>query len=155
MLTLEYSNKTLNATLDLLRKGGELKRECVVLWLGRRAGKTASIECVYLPGQTASADMFHIPPVSMRELMAYLKQHRLMVAAQVHTHPLKAFHSVADDQWAFVRHQGAISMVLPYFAETTTANNYWDQAETYVLSSTNNWEHTAGAALRRCLRETQ
>jgi len=36
-----------------------------------------------------------------------------MVAAQVHSHPDEAFHSKGDDEWAIVRHEGALSIVVP------------------------------------------
>lgn len=155
MLTLKYSQQTLSSTLQLLTKGGQGVRECVVLWLGKRSGQDVQIEEVYLPEQRSGVDVFHIPPASMQKLMHYLKQHRLMVAAQVHTHPGMAFHSKADDEWAFVRHEGAISMVLPYFAKNTTALNYLQEVEVYCLSKNNTWDHIQGMELlKRCKKTT-
>lgn len=151
MQQLKYSHETLNSTLQLLAQGGEGARECVVLWLGKRSNQDIQVTEVYLPEQKANVDFFHIPPASMQQLLHYLKQHRLMVAAQVHTHPGMAFHSEADDKWAFVRHQGAISIVLPCFAKHTTALNYLQEAEFYCLSKHNTWDHIQGTELfERC-----
>jgi len=155
MLTLKYKRMTLTSTLQLLEQGGNKTRECVVLWLGKRNGNEILVEQVYLPEQKSGVDVFHIPPNSMQTLMKHLKEHRLMVAAQVHTHPEKAFHSKADDDWAFVRHEGAISIVLPNFAKTTTSLNYWKEAETYCLSKKNTWEHVTGISLYNYCREVK
>ena len=63
----------------------------------------------YVPEQEAEVDYFHIPPSGMMALMAHLRERRLGLAAQVHSHPARAFHSLADDKWAIVRHEGAMS----------------------------------------------
>ena len=62
-----------------------------------------------------------------------------MVAAQVHTHPAQAFHSEADDQWAIVRHVGALSLVVPYFAKDTRVASFFDDVALFRLSSENAW----------------
>jgi hypothetical protein len=36
--------------------------------------------------------------------------------ARIHSHPGKAFHSETDDENGVISHQGAISIVVPYFA---------------------------------------
>ena len=141
MLILKYSQDTLISTLQLLSKGGQGVRECVVLWLGKRSGNEVLVEEVYLPEQKSGVDVFHIPPTSMQKLISYLKQQKLMVAAQIHTHP----------EWAFVRHEGAVSMVLPYFAKNTSSLNYLQEAEVYCLSKNNTWDHIQGMELfKRC-----
>src|SRR5258705_421460 len=96
-------------TLARLHEAGQRHCECVVLWLARPSGGLICVEDAYLPVQTAKADMFHIPKASMNVLQAELRQRRLMVAAQVHSHPREAFHSQADDRWAIVRHENALS----------------------------------------------
>ena len=65
---------------------------------------------------------------------------RLMVAAQVHTHPQEAFHSPADDHWAVLRHVGALSLVLPCFARDTTADTFVEQAKVYSLTQADEWD---------------
>jgi proteasome lid subunit RPN8/RPN11 len=126
-------------TLDHLRDGGRDNCECVVLWLGRREGASVIVQEVYRPKQIAKADMFWIPPEGMDALKLLMRRRRLMVAAQVHSHPGGAFHSAADDQWAIVRHEGALSIVVPEFALHTFRENFFDHAKAYQLSPANEW----------------
>jgi hypothetical protein len=49
-----------------------------------------------------------------RELAARLPSGRRYLA-RVHSHPAQAFHSRADDANPALTHEGAISVVVPYF----------------------------------------
>lgn len=98
-------------TLAHLKEAGKRDCECVVLWLGQRADDCVQIQQTYLPMQKAKSDMFWIPPDGMADLQRLLRSHRYMVAAQVHSHPAAAFHSLADDRWAIIRHENALSLV--------------------------------------------
>src|SRR5882672_4350009 len=108
------------ATLTNLHETGSSRRECVMLWLGRREGVQVQIVDAYRPLQTSKADMFHINGAGIAALHQELRRQRVMVAAQVHSHPMEAYHSRADDEWAIVRHEGALSLVVPNFASNTT-----------------------------------
>jgi hypothetical protein len=126
-------------TLAHLKDGGRNGSECVVLWLGVRNQEEISVQEAYRPLQIAEPDMFRIPPEGMDALKATLRLRRLMVAAQVHSHPKEAFHSFADDRWAIVRHEGALSLVLPGFALRATPTSFLDGAKVYRLSARNAW----------------
>jgi proteasome lid subunit RPN8/RPN11 len=128
----------LEETLVLLRDGGQLRNERVALWLAPATG-SAALKEVYEPYQETARDYFHLPPESLRALMARLKAGRLRVAAQIHTHPNEAFHSRADARWAIVRHVGALSLVLPHFAATTTVATFLEEVKTYELSEAGEW----------------
>ena len=142
-------------TLIQLREAGQAGCECAVLWLGRRDGGSVRIENAYRPLQTAKADMFHIPPPGMTALHAELRRHRYMVAAQVHSHPRQAFHSKADDQWAIVRHEEALSLVVPNFAIGTTVATFLDDTKVYRFSAATQWVEVLKPELdRSCLRIT-
>jgi proteasome lid subunit RPN8/RPN11 len=135
------------ATLGWLRQTGKSRRECVALWLGRRGPSAIEVMDAYRPEQTAEIDMFHIPPRGMTELHAVLRQRRLMVAAQVHSHPAEAFHSKADDRWAIVRHEGALSLVVPHFAAQTTTQNFLSQTKVFRFTATSRWQEIPEAEL--------
>ena len=75
----------------------------------------------------------------MQALFEELKRNRLAVAAQIHTHPRQAFHSEADDTSAIVRHAGALSIVLPFFALKTAPDTFTRDAKVFVLSRDNVW----------------
>jgi len=126
-------------TLAELKSAGHRKSERVALWLGRRTRDCITIESLWIPEQTAGYDFFDIPRHAMEALFGELKKRRLMVAAQVHTHPGRAFHSHADDKWAIVRHKGALSLVVPYFALRTETDTFVRETALFVLSSANEW----------------
>ncbi|MCP4737333.1 MAG: hypothetical protein GY873_24365, partial [Bosea sp.] len=84
-------------------------------------------------------DFFRIPPAAMKDLMAHLRRTRLQVVAQVHSHPGRAFHSEADDEWAIVRNRGALSLVVPRFGAGATVANFMDQTAMYRLSDDDMW----------------
>ena len=126
-------------TLRHLQEAGHKGTECVVLWLGRQKGTIIQVQQVYRPTQVARAKMFHIPPDSMKELLSEISSKRLMIAAQVHSHPSKAFHSKADDAWAIVRHAGALSIIIPDFALKTSSVNFIEDAKIFRLTPENEW----------------
>lgn len=129
----------IDTTLARLREAGGSRRECVMLWLGRRDGEVIRVADAYRPMQNAQSDMFHIPRAGMAALHEELRRQRLMVAAQVHSHPFEAFHSKADDRWAIVRHEGALSLVVPYFASGTTLSNFLQQTKVFQFSAAAQW----------------
>jgi len=149
---LEISSDGVRRTIHLFRAAG--RRECVLLWLGRREAGVQRVVEVYRPIQKASIDYFEIPRNGMAELMARLRTQGLYVASQVHTHPGEAFHSWADDRWAIVRHCGALSIVLPEFAKTTTHENFPLEAAVYQLNPSNEWIRVEAQELPRILRIT-
>ena len=142
----------LGTTLDILRKAGHENRECLVLWLGRREATEIPVVEAYRPEQVAAEDFFRLPRSSIADLLALLRDRNLMVAAQVHTHPEQAFHSVADDTWAIVRHVGALSLVLPYFARNTSVSSFLDDAAVFQLSAQNQWHEIPNNEVARHVR---
>ena len=136
---IEVSEKLVEETLCFLKEAGSRESECVVLWLGKRASSNITVEAAWKPDQIAGEDFFEIPEASMETLFEMLRANRWMVAAQVHTHPREAFHSFADDRWAIVRHKGAASLVIPYFASTTSVKNFPQRTKVFQLSSKNRW----------------
>ena len=143
MTALRCSRDHVNATLEHLRTAGEDGKECVVLWLTPRAPVDfREVTEVFRPLQQARADQFRIPPEAMSALMQHLRARKLKLAAQIHSHPFEAFHSLADDHWAIVRHVGALSIVVPDFAANTTPENFTDRAKFYRLSAADQWLET-------------
>ena len=139
-MLLRCSRTSIDQTLIHLRQAGQRNQECVVLWLGKRQASHIDLLYCYKPPQRAEADQFYIPPEGMTELQSKLRAERLMVAAQVHSHPEDAFHSKADDRWAIIRHEGALSLVVPRFASDTFINNFLDQTKVYRFSNRATWD---------------
>jgi len=128
-----------SATIEALRESGACGHEGIVLWLGHRRSDRVEIVQAYVPEHSARHDMFHIPPSGMRKLQTHLRTHRWMIGAQVHSHPALAFHSRADDEWAIVRHVGALSIVAPHFARHLTPDSFLGDCATYELDARNRW----------------
>lgn len=145
-------NSLICITLTHLREAGLRRCECVVLWLGHQDQNAIVIKEVYHPQQTAKEDMFRIPRSGMNALYDRLRHKRFMVAAQVHSHPFHAFHSEADNRWAIVRHEGALSLVVPNFAINTTAHNFLDLTKTYFFSAKAQWIEVPQNTVQSCLR---
>ena len=141
----------LEETLRELAKRGWHRTERVALWLAQRREDSITVQEVYVPQYEASCDYFHIPRASMATLMEHLRDKRLMIGAQLHTHPLEAFHSAADDRWAIVRHAGALSIVIPHFGRFATAENFLDHAKVFRLNPGNEWVEVARSELRHLL----
>ena len=140
------------ATLDEIRSAGRRGRECGVLWLGRRNEGCVRIVEAYRPAQNASDRMFEFPPGSMAALEQKLIQERYMIPAQVHSHPGRAFHSLADDHGAVIRHGGALSLVVPDFGLQTTVERFLADSKVYRLSDENRWTEVGAMELDKCLR---
>jgi hypothetical protein len=111
----------------------------VVLWFGRETQRGLEIEAVYRSTQMAGSDIFRIPPPAMRQIIEIISKNGWMIAAQVHSHPLEAFHFKADDDWAIVRHENALSVVVPYFASKTNATSFLSDQKTFRLTRDNRW----------------
>jgi hypothetical protein len=142
MSAIVCTHELLRNTITILRKGGERSEERVALWLSSATPRTpATIVEVYEPDQIAEVDFFNLPPASMRALMEHLRSTRRRIVAQIHTHPGRAFHSDVDARWAIIRHVGALSLVLPRFAATTTPENFLEEVMTYEYSPDGEWEH--------------
>jgi hypothetical protein len=149
MTPISCPGAILETTISLLRRAGAQEQEAMLLWLASAGGSELSVVEAYMPEQIAGRCWFEVPPPAMRALMGHLRQNRLRGVAQVHSHPGRAFHSDADDEWAIVRHEGALSIVVPDFAEFTTAGTFFRDTATYRLSRRDRWRRVAGDAAFR------
>lgn len=151
-MLVDCPTDVIRISLALLCEAGRGGREGVVLWLGYRTDDHIEVKDAFQPLYTSKADMFHITPEGMNALHDELRRRRYMVAAQVHTHPGRAFHSKADDRWAIVRHVGALSLVLPNFAFGTTVNTFMETVRVYRFSEDGLWLAVPQTELNRsCL----
>jgi hypothetical protein len=126
-------------TIAALQVAGERHAEGIVLWLGQRAQDHVQVLEAFVPIHISAADYFRIPSDGMEALLEHLANSGNYVASQVHSHPHNAFHSRADDNWAIVRHLEALSVVLPYFAVSTTVENFLQEAAVFRLDEHGAW----------------
>jgi hypothetical protein len=126
-------------TIAHLKAAGRGRRECLVLWLARRLEDRMNVVKAHRPQQRAWRDRFFVPPTEMASLKALLRIERLMIAAQIHSHPEEAYHSIADDEGAFIRHRGALSFVLPHFARDLSVSTFLADSALFELQANNRW----------------
>lgn len=139
-MSITLPKSLLERTIQILQTGGQRREERVALWLASSASRPfAPVVEVYEPEQVADIDYFRLPPGAMRILMDHLRTTRRRIVAQIHTHPGRAFHSDVDAEWAIVRHVGALSLVLPRFATTTTPDTFLTEVMTYAYTAEGEW----------------
>lgn len=149
-LTVEH--KAIVHTIARIRQRGERGAEGVMLWLGHRSALDSDVREAYEPLYRSKADQFVVPREGMSALMDRICATNHAVVAQVHSHPARAFHSLADERWALVKHVGAYSIVLPWFCANTTPENFWQEAVVFVMQPSGRWlELSSTEKERQCL----
>ena len=147
------SELILARTIQILQAAGRSGKERGVLWLSDLA-KPGTVVEAYEPIQRTTRLRFWLPPESMRVLMDHLRATRQMIAAQVHTHPARAFHSETDDNHAIVSHAGALSVVIPHFAKGVTIDNFTEASNFFYLLPSGEWTEASEDQIRKNLKIT-
>lgn len=143
MKSMIINENLIAQTLEHLQNDGRRGVKGVVLWLAMSDSDQIRISEVYRPEQEASWGNFRIPRHSIAALLRHLRATGSNIGAQVHSHPEEAFHSPIDDEWAIVRHTGALSLVLPDYALRTSHDTFAAHAAVYELSAANTWEEVS------------
>jgi hypothetical protein len=115
-LQFRLSFEVIRQTLAFLRNQGRLGHEGVLLWAGHLEPDLFRVTDVVIPTQYTSFASFRIPDDEMFRLLGWITERNLVFGVQVHSHPEEAFHSEADDVHCILQHRGAISIVVPDFA---------------------------------------
>ena len=97
-------------------------RESVILWIGSADDRNAWVRAITVPKQLTSAEHFEVPLDARLKLTQRLAYSGEKLLVQLHTHPGEAFHSPTDDRLALPRHTGALSIVVPNFADDWTGD---------------------------------
>lgn len=114
--TYRVPGAILRDSVETLRTLSRGSKESVVLWQGKVLDEdTAEITHLVVPKQLTGPYHFNVPLAERLALIAKVSEHNEFILIQLHTHPQQAFHSPADDEMAITKHQGAISIVVPYF----------------------------------------
>lgn len=112
---LAIPRSLLEDTFRHLRKCGQGRAECQVLWIGPWASPE-SITAVAHPKHLAHTSGFEIDSFWISSFWKELSNAQVGIRCQVHTHPGRAFHSQTDDDWPVVHTAGFLSLVIPDFA---------------------------------------
>lgn len=119
-MTLRLTAAQLEATFAELRRCGDGRRECQVLWTGPWE-EPGFVTNVVHPRHRACGDGFELDDRWLTEFWNELARTQSGVRVQVHSHPRRAFHSPTDDAWPIVYTPGFLSLVIPNFAMGPTS----------------------------------
>ncbi|SRR5258705_9662038 len=93
--------------------------EGTALWVGRPGGPEIKITRLVVPEQIAQSDecgaCVDLTPRAHYTLTDHLTGDERFVV-RIHAHPREAYHSARDDENAILTHEGALSVVVPYYA---------------------------------------
>lgn len=105
------------ATAAALREAGDAGREGLVLWAGRPDGSPVmTVSALIEPDVVGERDWMSVTAQGRLEVVAYLREDDLLVAADVHTHPAEAFLSPVDAAHPYSARPGHLAVVVPSFA---------------------------------------
>jgi hypothetical protein len=108
----------LERSRELLAPSCHRRVECCLLWYGYVLDSSTCLgtTCVR-PSQHGDATTYSIATGSMREARQRLRAHRLLLLAQIHSHPTRAFFSTCDEQNALNKQVGALNMIVPDYGD--------------------------------------
>lgn len=137
------------ATDDTLREAGGYGAECFVLWVGRADHDTFFVHSTYTPQQNAyrlpEGLCVRVDGDELHRLNKWLFASKLVLGAQVHSHPTRAFHSETDSTYPIVTQRGGLSIVVPDFGHRGLRGR---GVETYRLGG-RGWERLSRRSVRR------
>ncbi len=139
----------IDQTLIDLKTAGTIGNERVVIWLGKKGKDSIEAVMAIVPDQIDGPYSFTITQLGMSQIFQAIRENRLAVVAQFHSHPKEAFHSAVDDRRAIVRHEGALSFVLPDYAQHTSIDSLKIDLALYSLDQDNEWLQISSEDIQR------
>jgi hypothetical protein len=95
-------------------KRGRKRHEGVVYWAGLDLGSDVLVTTCIAPSATTTPGSFHISAEANARVITVLNDLRLVLLAQVHSHPGAWIqHSGGDDSGAFMPFENLLSIVVP------------------------------------------
>lgn len=114
--------QALTDTLVVLRDAGREGHEAFVVWGGRVSDDQTAVTfgTVMAPPQTAHKTrdglLVTVDGDALFTINRVMYSRGEILAGQVHSHPINAYHSGTDDHYPLVTLAGALSVVVPDFA---------------------------------------
>jgi hypothetical protein len=113
---LELAAGLPEASQAALREGSANVREAICIWAGRpTGGRNAVITHLILPVFKSTDTYLTVPPSERALVALYLRKERLLMFADIHTHPRHAFLSRLDRERPFSVRDGFYAAVVPDF----------------------------------------
>jgi hypothetical protein len=123
-----------------LRYAGHFGNEGFSLWAGRHDESVFTVETNIVPLQqghdSGGGVWVQVGADELHRINVWLFENRLMLIAQLHSHPQEAFHSKTDDTFPIATTKGCFSIVVPNFARQEFS---FENCAVYRLQSDNRW----------------
>lgn len=143
--------EALDSSLKFLRMQSRRGHEGVVLWAGKFEGTGFRVSRTIIPAQTTGRLFYRISDDETFRILDIVSNADLVIPIQIHSHPREAFHSEVDDEKAFIRHENAISIVVPNFANFPISE-FLLRARFYRLREGTTWEEMEAKEIGAVLR---
>jgi hypothetical protein len=113
------SDLLLARTANLLASfAAACEAEGVVYWFGIESGAMAVVTTLAVPDAQTEYGCVLTSPEANARVLTELVGTPLVLIGQAHSHPRhNVRHSSFDDDHTFARHEGALSVVVPYFGQ--------------------------------------
>lgn len=142
----------IDATDNQLREVGTYGAECFVLWVGHPDNDRFHVEHAYVPTQNAyqlpDGLCITVDGDELHRLNKWLYTNSMILAAQVHSHPRRAYHSETDSAYPIVTQRGGLSIVVPDFGQRGLRGH---GVESYRLGAPG-WQHLRPRVVRRLMQ---
>jgi len=135
-----------------LRRVGAHGHEGLGLWVGGQNGPSFRVSQALIPAQrhirTADGICVITGPEELHRINVWLYKQRLVLIAQIHSHPGRAYHSSTDDAYAVATTVGCLSLVVPNFAREPFELR---RAASYRLDGRGTWREVAARDVERLI----
>lgn len=148
-LVFQVPRQTVDESLQFFKKQGERGHEGVALWPAKLVKEICQIGPAIIPQQITGPRMYQIPADESFRIIKSTAKQNLVIPIQIHSHPASAYHSEADDEYAFLQHLNAISIVVPRFGHFDP-DEFLEHAVFYRLCGPEHWELMEVSEIKRC-----
>jgi proteasome lid subunit RPN8/RPN11 len=138
-LVFHVPRQTVDQSLQFFKQQGERGHEGVALWPGKLVAEVCDIGPAVIPRQITGPRMYQIPADESFRIIKSTAKQNLVIPIQIHSHPASAYHSEADDEYAFLQHLNAISIVVPCFGHFDP-DEFLEHAVFYRLRGPEQWK---------------
>lgn len=112
-----------------IRNAGKEGVEGVGLWFGRQEGNLFTVYSSLIPEQKAyrmeEGLLYQVGGEELHRINKWAYEQKIVLLAQVHSHPGRAYHSDTDDAFPIVTTLGGLSLVIPNFGFDPIDKKYW------------------------------
>lgn len=126
--------------------------ECVGLFAGKQRSTVFEITESIVPKQKSFKGevglMYSVDGEELHKINVELFNKNLILFAQIHTHPRKAYHSEMDDAYPIVATVGSLSIVVPNFAKENFSLEKW---AVYRLSIEKTWDNLSTNEVKKLI----